>query len=179
MFKNKSIGLFILSALISTFPAIAYADSVTGTVNVKITLTGGCLVGTDPIQENDVLGDIDFGSHSTLFDQADGQLLNSSASALEVRCNSTIAPTFTVVNGVNDAQGGSYNHAMANSSVYVPYSLYSDAGRSQIVNNGSAFFTSANDGSVETVNLYARAYNPNTPLTVGDYTDILTIRIDF
>lgn len=67
---------------------------------------------------------------------------------------------------------------MANGSKYVSYDIYTDAGHSSKITNGTAFFTSANNGTAESVNIYGQA-SGGSGLTPGNYTDTLTVQLTY
>ena len=67
---------------------------------------------------------------------------------------------------------------MASGSKYVPYDVYTDAGHSSKIANGTAFFTSANNGTAENVNIYGLATG-GTGLPPGTYTDTLTVQLTY
>lgn len=153
------------------------AGTVTGTIDSTITLEAACEVNGDNSATGVDFGSIDFDNHSTLFTEADVQLL----SAIEVLCSPGVSPTFTINSGANDSNsGGSANHAMSNGSLYVPYSLYTDSGRNDELALSTAFpLPGTADGTTaQTLELYARAFG-QPGLTADPYTDTLSVQLDF
>jgi len=158
----------------------AYAQTtVNGEVAVTMTLTGSCTIdGTAPTAGAS-LGSIDFGTEPTLFTSKDADLVGSISTGLVVNCSGATNPTLSVLQGVNDASAtGGHDYAMANASSYISYDLFTDAGRAAGITKGAAFFTSANNGSDETVHIYARAFG-GSALAAGSYTDTLTVQLEF
>lgn len=156
------------------------AGTVTGTIDSTITLEAACEVNGDNSAAGVDFGSIDFGNHSTLFTEADAQVLSSS-SAIEVLCSPGVSPTFTINSGANDSNsGGSANHAMSNGSLYVPYSLYTDSGRNDELALSTAFpLPGTADGTTaQTLELYARAFG-QPGLAADTYTDTLSVQLDF
>jgi spore coat protein U-like protein len=80
----------------------------------------------------------------------------------------------------DDGHGGTAQHALANAATgasYVPYDLYLDSARTQVLRNDTAIQI-VGDGSTRRIPLYARAFG--TPgLTAGGYSDVLTLQLDF
>jgi len=173
------IAMFSIFAMTS-HQALA-ADSVNGTVGVTMNVTGSCLINGGQVSNGGSFGNLDFGSQISLFDTAGATVKSSGGSLLTIQCNagSSSTPTMTLISGANDASAtSSYNHAMKNGSSYINYSLYKDSGYTSVINPNDAFFSSSNDGSTETVAIYAKAVGANG-LAVGLYTDTITLKIDF
>jgi spore coat protein U-like protein len=176
--KKRVLALAtLLAAGLSS--AALQAATVTGSIDSTITLEAACEVNADTGTTGVDFGSIDFGTHSTLFTEADAQVL-SSGTAIEVLCSPGVSPTFTITSGVNDANSGSANHAMSNGTLYVPYSLYTDAGRNDELALSTAFpLPGTADGTnPQTLELYARAFGQDG-LTTDTYTDILSVQLDF
>lgn len=157
----------------------AQAVNVNGIINATITLAGACsLNGSTPVG-GATWGTLDFGSQSTLFTTATAQVNGSGSSPISLQCATTTPPTLTIVSGSNDSNAGSgHLHAMASGSKYVNYDVYTDAGYSTKIDNGTAFFTSANNGTTESVNIYGQASGA-TGLVPGTYTDTLTVQLTY
>jgi len=174
------LSILSLFVVISSHQSFA-ADSITGTVGVSMTLVGSCLVNGGEVATGSSFGNLDFGSQKTLFSQATASVKSSGGTQLTITCNADTGttPTITLINGANDTNASaSYNHAMKNGNSYINYSLYSDAGHSTVIAPNTAFFSSKNDGSNETVAIYAKAVG-KSGLAVGQYTDTITLKIDF
>ncbi|QIQ20761.1 Csu type fimbrial protein [Zophobihabitans entericus] len=163
-------------------PPPAQAATLTGVIASTITLTGACAINGSVISAvGSSFGTLDFGIHPTLFTEASAQVNGIASTPMTFQCNSSTAPTLTVVSGVNDSHATNGNtHSMANTLAgkYVSYSLYKDAAHTSVIANGTPFFTSKNDGSSETVNIYGKAVG-GAGLVPGLYTDIVTVQIDF
>lgn len=173
---------FIILGITGMLTSPAAFSQATGDVDVKIQLTDACIINGDPTSGAFGFGDLDFGTTGTLFTQQDGQVL-SSGSTIEMTCLAATPPTLEVLSGLHDAQGGTSNHAMAKGTEYIPYDIYDAPSRTagDVIVNNNVFFTSANDGTPENVDIYGRAFGD--PLgggfTPGTYTDKLTIQVNF
>lgn len=159
----------------------AYAD-ITGTVDATITLQAGCVVNGQNLVDgaaSAAFGTLDFGAHTTLFTEADGQVL-SGGGAIAIQCSPGITPTLSFEAGENDGSGaGAGLRAMENATdpgMFVTYNLYSDAGRTAIIPIGGGI-TLASDGSAQTVNVYGRAFG-EAALTPGTYGDVITVVLE-
>ncbi len=158
----------------------AQAD-VTGTVNATITLTTGCIINAQSVNNGAAtvnFGTIDFNSHTSLFVQADSEIAGG-ASGIAVQCSPGIAPSLIFGAGAHDGQGtGSGNRAMAHATAsgqYVRYALYSDSGRNTLLAIGQGV-TLASDGSAQTVHIYGRAFGA-AGLVTGTYSDTVLVTL--
>ena len=172
----------ILLSALGTSAALLLAPTaqadITGTVDATITLQAGCIINGQNHSDGSVsadFGTLAFGTHNTLFTQANAQIM--SGGALRVQCSPGITPVLSFDAGENDGEGaGGGLRAMENGSAagqYVTYNLYSDAGRTLVIPIGGDI-TLASDGSEQTVNVYGRAFG-TAGLTPGTYSDVITV----
>jgi spore coat protein U-like protein len=159
----------------------AHAD-INGTINATITLTAGCIINGqnyDDGSANVNFGTLAFGSQNTLFTQVDAQVL-SGAAGFTVQCSNGVTPTLSFNAGQNDGSGAGVGvHAMVNQAApgqFVTYNLYSDAARNAVIPVGGDIVLPS-DGSVQTVNVYGRAFG-EPGLTPGSYADIVTVVLE-
>lgn len=161
------------------FMAPVFAQSVTGTVDVSIDLTAACEVNDSTATSAVDFGSLVFGSHTTLFDEADAEVLNDGAE-ISVLCSPGVTPSFQITGGTNDTNSGTANHAMANGDNYVPYSIFTDAARSSVLdlNTPYALEGTADGVTPQTLALYGRAYG-QAGLAAGSYSDTLNVELTF
>lgn len=159
----------------------AHAD-ITGTIDATITLEAGCIINGQNYDDGSTgvdFGTLDFGTQNTLFNQTDAQVL-SGATGFTIQCSNGITPTLSFDAGQNDGSGaGAGLHAMAHQTAagqFVTYNLYSDAGRTAVIPVGGDIVL-AGDGSVQTVNVYGRAFG-EAGLTPGVYADVVTVVVE-
>jgi len=178
--RKSTLSGFGLGTALLLAPA-AQAD-ITGTVDATITLEAGCIVNGQSFSDGAAgadFGTLDFGTHNTLFTEADGQILNGGGAFL-IQCSPGLTPVLSFDAGENDGLGaGAGLRAMENASApgtYVTYNLYSDAGRTTIIPIGGDV-TLAADGSQQTVNVYGRAFG-EPALTPGTYGDVITVVLE-
>ncbi|MDZ3831312.1 MAG: spore coat U domain-containing protein [Sphingopyxis sp.] len=171
-----------MAVLALAFQATSAQATITGTVDATITLQAGCIINgvnlTDGATGAD-FGTLDFGTHNTLFTQADGQILNGGL-GFTIQCSNGIAPVLSFNAGQNDGSGAGLGaRAMAHQTDvgrFVTYNLYSDAGRTAVIPiNGTV--TLAASGLLQTVNVYGRAFG-EAGLTPGAYSDIITVVLE-
>ncbi|MDT8893432.1 spore coat U domain-containing protein [Halomonas sp. I1] len=168
---------FLIPLLVS---GPAFAQSVTGTIDVSIELTAACEVNESTSTSGVDFGSLDFGSHSTLFVDADAEVLNG-GTAIEVLCSPGVTPSFQISGGANDGDSGSQNHAMADGSGnFVPYSIFTDAARTSVLDAGTphALSGTADGVTPQTLALYGRAYG-QPGLAAGSYSDTLNVELSF
>jgi spore coat protein U-like protein len=158
----------------------AQAD-VTGTVDATITLTAGCIINAQNVDNGAGtvdFGTIDFGSHNTLFTTADSEVVGS-ASGIAVQCSPGITPSLVLGAGEHDGLGtGSGNRAMMHASAsgqYVRYALYSDSGRNTPLTIGQSLALASN-GSAQTIHIYGRAFG-TAGLVTGTYSDTVLVTL--
>lgn len=156
----------------------AQAATINGVINVTITLTDSCVInGSIPVA-GATWGNLDFGSHPTLFTSANAQVFGQGSTPITVQCEAATPPTLQIIAGVNDSHGGTHKHSMVNGPDYVPYDIYTNPGLTTVIDNGTPFFTSANNGTVETVNIYGQAFGA-VGLSPGTYNDTLTVQLTY
>jgi len=169
------------SSVLCAISASAYAD-ITGSIDAKIALTTGCIVNAQSADDGGAsvdFGEIDFGSHNTLFTQADGEVAGTGA-GIAVQCSPGVSPVLIFDAGQNDGSGsGGGNRAMEHTITageYVTYSLFSDAGRSTVIPIGGSISLTTN-GSAQVIPVYGRAYGASGLIT-GTYTDVITVVLE-
>src|SRR5471030_3025353 len=166
------IGLSLLGlALVSSAQA---ATTVTGQISSTLILTSSCLV-------NGTAGStgLNFGTTTSLFTEADGQVLGGGGGALSVQCSSGTSPTITVGAGSHDAQSTGGSRALYDGVAnYVPYDFYTDAAHSQLLAINGVINLTASTGQTQTVNIYGKAVG-KAGLPAGTYTDTVAVQLTF
>jgi spore coat protein U-like protein len=174
--------------LISTTAAIilcglsttANAD-VTGTVDATITLTTGCIINGQAVNDGASsadFGTVDFGSRSSLFVSADSEVVGS-GNGIAVQCSPGVSPSLTFGSGEHDGEGvGAGNRAMEHASEtgeFVNYGLYTDTGRNSLIAINDSL-PLASDGTAQTVRIYGRAFGA-AGLPTGTYSDTVVVTL--
>ena len=150
--------------------------TINGTINATMTLTAACAVDSTPSSGSYNFGTLDFGTHSTLFDTADGAMVTG-ASGIEVTCTPETEASLTIVSSQNTPITGGSRALVANGQS-IPYDLFeTGAGVGTALANNAEIPVTA-DGTPHTIKLYGRAYGV-TGLKVGTYTDLITVSLGF
>ena len=173
-------GLFVLC--LATTAHAQTLGTITGTVEVSITLEAGCEVNGSSGPADVDFGAIDFGEHSTLFLEATAQA-QFDQTAITVLCSPGTEPKFKVTSSLHDDHSGSTAHyAMKHSSdsQYVPYNLYRDSGNSDAVEPNASYPLDGDADGItpQNLTLYGKAYGQGG-LTAGAYNDTLTLALEF
>lgn len=167
-----AIGVF--TALLST---AAIAQSTTGTIASTITLTSACAVNGNTGTAAVNFGTLAFGSVSTLFTTVDAQVAGTTAAGIDIQCTPGTAVKLRFISGLHDGAAVGGTRAMSNGTVFVPYDLYSNAGRTTPLLFATDLPLTAN-GLVQTLPVYGRAVGI-TGLAAGSYTDTISVTLTF
>ncbi|MHC6225649.1 Csu type fimbrial protein [Pseudomonas sp. X10] len=176
------LGATSALALLMLASTACFAQNTRGFIEASLALTPACLVNNGAVTSNGSgdFGSFDFGEAPMSFGQRDAALLSSAGEGIAVRCSMGTQASLRVLGGSNDANASSTQHALANTSAgahYIPYELYLDSGRTQVLHNGTAIVVTG-DGSSQKIALYARAFS-TTGIAAGLYSDLLTLQLDF
>ncbi|PMR73994.1 Csu type fimbrial protein [Billgrantia endophytica] len=172
-----------VAALALAFAAApGQAGTTTGFIDTTLVLMDSCAVN-DSIAGSDAdidFGTLDFGQASTQFRRQDAVLVGSAGEGIMLRCSTGTSVSLKVLGGTNDAHGNPAQHALVNAqtgSQYIPYDLYLDRARTQVLPNNTAISIVGN-GSNQQIELYARAFGA-PGISTGIYTDVLTLQLEF
>jgi len=166
--KHFRVSAFVLLGLLSAHP-FASAGTITGNLNVKITIAPGCQVSDGAISGVD-FGTLDFGTWSLLNQNIDAQ--QDIGSQVSLAC-STGEP-YTIA--LDDGQNFSSTRKMAFSGNYVSYELYQDPSRTQRWGIGAEALAAVGDGSVQSHIVYGRV--PTQAVQpAGTYTDTVVVTV--
>jgi len=180
---RKLAGRVAFTMATAVILAVPAAADITGSIDATITLSAGCIINGQNLDDGSAVADfgtLDFGTQNTLFSQADGEVLGGGGAALSVQCSPGVAPVLVLGAGQNDGLGaGAGLHAMAHTTSagqYVTYNLYSDAGRSSVIAVNDTIPLLAT-GAAQTVNIYGRAFG-EAGLESGTYDDVITVTLE-
>lgn len=154
------------------FSGAVQAQSVIGTISAELVLTKACTVNGSSASTEVDFGALNFDTKTTLFTTSDATL----ASSIEFQCSNGSTAVFTFGNGANH-DGSLRNLKRGATTDVVPYRLYSDSGFSTEV-TALGISVPAN-GTVQTLDLFARATNSSTTLAAGTYTDSIAVTLSF
>ena len=171
----------LLVLLAAGCPGLALAQVVTGSVDATITLQASCEVNGAPGATGVDFGALDFGTHSTLFDQADAEI-SDTAAGISVQCTPGTQYTLTFDGGLHAASANAALglRAMEHTAggTFVTYNLYAASGRTVPMSINGTLGPLTADGSAQTVNVYGRALG-ESGLVAGTYDDTIGVTLSF
>lgn len=180
MIVNKKYFSYLAVVSMLGLAGPAHAD-ITGTVDVKIVLENGCLINgsnTTSSSGSANFGTIDFGTHTTLFDNANTQI-SGGVGGITIQCTNGVGAHLVFKNGLHDGSGsGPGNKAMRHASdltQHVTYHLLLSDNTTTMSSNHS--IPLLNDGSLQTIVINGRAYGSGS-LPAGVYTDTVTVVLE-
>lgn len=154
-------GLFAGLALLAA--GAAEAGTATGSFNVSITIEDECKVQSAP--------DLDFGTEGVL------DAAVTATTTLGVQCTDDTAYSVTLGAGAG-AGATTTTRYMTSGGATVSYTLYRDAGRTQIWGTGADALTGTGNGSVQSLTVYGRAPAQATA-AAGTYSDQIQITVTY
>ncbi len=159
---KKSLIRLTALALLSwlTIAPAAYADTATTTFSVTAHVPTSCTLT----------------SASTMaFGDYTGALIQTT-STITVTCTSGGAFTIALSDGNNPVAAGGQRRMLHGTSDYLNYELYSDSGRST---RWGAAVSFTGTGASQGLTVYGQLPAGQTPLIAGDYTDTITVTLEW
>ncbi|MBB2200569.1 fimbrial major subunit CsuA/B family protein [Gluconacetobacter tumulisoli] len=165
-------------------PSPAGAATINGTVEAHLALTSACSINGAAPNDGSGTGSVDFGTlefgtQTSLFSQADGQVTDSGTQGIAIQCTPGTDATLTFVSGANDTNASAgHVHALTDgNSHYVPYDIFATSQRTTpLANAGTVLLTA--DGTQQAIPLYGRAYGA-AGLAAGTYADTISVTLTF
>lgn len=177
----KARAFLLFAVLACAFPGVVLAQVVTGTVDATITLQASCEVNGAPGATGVDFGSLDFGTHSTLFDEADAEI-SDTAAGISVQCTPGTQYTLAFDGGLHSASAnaalGLRAMELAAGGTFVTYNLYAASGRTVPMSINGTMGPLTADGSAQTVNVYGRALG-ESGLVPGTYNDTIGVTLSF
>lgn len=154
----------------------ASAWSTQGTISVEMELTRACNINGAPASNGQEFGVLDFGEVSTLFATKDGSTVGEGG--VRIQCSPGSDGKLKIVSSNTSAVSGYGTRAMKGpgASDLVPYNIYSDPGRTMVLNNDDYIAIPA-DGVERTFQIYGRAMGM-PKLNAGIYSDVITVQLE-
>ncbi|WLG82599.1 Csu type fimbrial protein [Pseudomonas cucumis] len=177
---HKLVSRIGLSVLVLALAGNAQAATSAGQITTSMTLSSSCEINGAPGGATGVdFGVLDFGTTGSLFTAANGAVLAGGGGALSILCSSGTLPTVTVGAGTNDGGSVGGTRALADGSGnFVPYDLYTDTGRTQVLAIDGVITLAASTGVAQTVNIYGKAVG-KAGLPAGTYSDAVAVVLTF
>lgn len=155
------------------------ATTFNGQINATLTLTSSCLVNGGAGATNLNFGTLNFGTTTSLFTQANTQLVASGGGAVSVLCSKGTTPKVIIKNGLYDGKSTGGSRALYDGVAnYAPYDLYTDSGYRNILPANGEIPLTASTGEAQTFNLYGKAMGKDK-LPAGTYTDTIAVQLSF
>lgn len=159
---RKFLKTSLLAAALAGMAVTAQADTVTGTLNVNLTITTACNLTATPIS------DVNFTPTSQTYSgniDARGQIT--------VTCVGTVPYDIQLNGGVRG------DRTMISGTDLIPYELYQDAGRSQVWGQTMGVGGNTVTGDhTDTYDVYGRVVSSGT-FPAGVYTDAVTVTVNY
>ena len=179
---KKSSTSFLATALVVagwSGAAMAQSATVTGNLQVKITIAKECQVNASSSGAGGGDAVLDFGTQGVLNADVDGQTASSGTGSLQVQCTNGVPYSIGLGNGQNGTDASS--RKMKGGTETVAYQLYKSSARTDIWgdgNNGATGKTATANGTVQSHQVFGRVPPQNTP-AAGAYTDVVQITVAY
>ncbi|RPE80217.1 Csu type fimbrial protein [Vulcaniibacterium tengchongense] len=157
----------LATALLAAAPA-ALAATQTANMNVSITIENSCTIVANPLN---------FGTRNTLANDIDA------ATTVKVTC--TGQGPISIAFGTGGGAGAtlaSRKMSRTGGAELINYALYRDAGRTQVLGDGSAStarIAGTSTGAEQSFDVYGRVFGGQGPKPVGAYTDTVVATVEF
>ncbi|WP_332604304.1 spore coat protein U domain-containing protein [Acinetobacter sp. ESBL14] len=163
-----------------------YAGDLGAKLNTQIELLPSCFINNKPIADgttNINLGEIDFGETNASFNEViESSLIGENGAGIQIQCSGISQVKLTFGSGQNDVNvpsgfSGNYYHALTNGKDFVAYNLL--YGENKLIIKPNDFFVLSNVNQPQNVIVFGRAINNGTRISMGSYSDIVPIVIEF
>ncbi len=157
----------LAAALLAAAP-LAFAGTDSDTMIVSITIENSCTIAAN---------DLGFGTQNTLAANIDAM------TTVEVVCTGAgpLSIEFTAGAG-GAATFATRQMTDAVSSDTIDYSLFADAGRTQVLGDGtggSVVIAGTSTGGTDSFDVFGRVFGGQDPKSVGSYSDTVTATVTF
>jgi len=164
--RSAKYGLLTMLLVSSLTSKIANASTtVTGTVGVSATVIASCTIATTPVA---------FGNYT-------GALLNANGNIALTCTTGTAVASIGLDGGVNAGANAVTGRYMVLGTNHLPYSLYSDSGRTTNWGNPTGGPTAAaGTGAVQNYVIYGQiAAGQTVPVSAIQYVDTVNVTVIF
>lgn len=163
-----------------------YAGELGAKLNAQIELLPSCLINNNSVTDgttNVNLGMVDFGDTTASFNGVlESSLVGDSGSGIQIQCSGVSQVKLTFGSGRNDGNvplsyTENYYHALTNGADFVAYNLL--YGKDRLVIKPNDFFIIDNVSQLQVVNIFGRAINDGTRISMGYYNDMIPVIVEF
>lgn len=173
----RPFAAFLLLPLIMC--SAVRAATTTKLFTVTATLTNGCAFGSSLSSPTINLGNINFGSMSTITHNIDTVSATGSGSVV-VTCTPGTTVTIAMDYGMH---GGNVTRRFMQNTINTDtlgYQLFQDSNRSKVWGNGAEVMSIASfPSTTQTYPVYARLYAVTILPSAGTYTDMVTVTLTY
>jgi spore coat protein U-like protein len=179
---NRALIMAILSLGISTVDA----GELGAKLNTQIELLPSCSINNKTILDGEnglKLGEINFGETTASFNGIiESSLISEAGAGIQIQCAGISALKLTFGAGQNDgniptAFSENYHHALSNGKDFLAYNLL--YGTDKRIIKANDFFILNNTAQTQTVRVFGRAINNGSPVSMGNYHDLVPVVIEF
>lgn len=157
----------LAAAMLAAAP-LAFAATANDTMIVSITIENSCTIAAN---------DLSFGTQNTLAANIDAD------SSVDVVCTGVSPLTIEFTAGAGGAATfASRQMTDAVSTDTINYSLFADAGRTQVLGDGtsgSVVIAGNSTGGTDSFPVFGRVFAGQNPKSAGSYTDTVTATVTF
>lgn len=156
---------------------LSSANELRGDVDVSLTIGQGCAVNGTTAAGVNKFGAVDFGEQSNLALFVDAESAGAAGGDITLTCNSNLAYSIALDNGVHDSSG---QRRVSRQGVdFVDYELYQDSSRTIRWGSGSEALSLVGTGAQQPLTIYGRVLAGQATPAAGDYTDTVRMTISW
>ncbi|CFQ33428.1 spore coat U domain-containing protein [Yersinia aleksiciae] len=175
---KKTLLIIGVMALLQSIPSVVSADTVTGTLGIKLTIIKGCYIndGTSPGGLSN-LGTVDFGTVPTLNNRLTKAYSSTSGGTLNLYCSAGTAYSIGMDNGAHAS--GAQRRLAGGSTEFVTYNLFKDSNYALAWGASGADALSGTATTISTaipLTIYTEVPAQATP-SVSAYNDTVNVTV--
>lgn len=166
----------VLCLLTTLLAFSSHAEEIIGTLDVQLVIVNGCAINGGSVSStNPNMGQLNFGSTSTLSQNIDSEAISATSSIIQIQCTAQLPYSVLVGAGLYDDTG--VQRRISNGAEFISYNLYQDASRS-IPWDKTVSVAKIATGAQENLAIYGRVPPQITP-SAGTYTDTVQITVSW
>lgn len=154
----------MVAAALAAAPFAASAKTLTNTLNARLRVDTSCRVFTEPLQ---------FGNVNIFSGVVDA------TANIRLRCGPAVAYSVAIDNGQNFNGNRRMSNGAGGWFAYVNYQIYRNAARTQVWGATPATMMTGVTPANGQVTLVAYGRVPNSIVLPRDYTDVVTVTVNF
>jgi spore coat protein U-like protein len=173
MRKNTlTLALGLAAGLLA---APLFAGTATGNLTVQATVVAGCSLNTGGANAGNAL--LNFGNVSSTLANIDADTTSTGNNGLSIICTNTTPYSVTANNGLNAT--GTQDRMVGAAGVFLPYNLYTTAGRTIAFPNSGTSLGGVGNGLAQTIPVYGRIPAGTTLPAPGSYLDTVVLTVTY